>query len=57
MTPYYSEDGIIIYNADCRDILPHLEPVDLVLTDPPYGHNNNNDDTLLLRKWNCNLSW
>lgn len=35
--PYYQEDGITIYNADCRDILPHLEPVDLVLTDPPYG--------------------
>jgi site-specific DNA-methyltransferase (adenine-specific) len=27
----------VIYNADCRDILPHLESVDLVLTDPPYG--------------------
>ncbi len=24
-------------NSDCREILPHLEPVDLVLTDPPYG--------------------
>lgn len=35
--PYYQEDGITIYHADCRDILPHLEPVDLVLTDPPYG--------------------
>jgi site-specific DNA-methyltransferase (adenine-specific) len=35
-TPYYDRDGIVIYNADCRDILPHLEPVDLVLTDPPY---------------------
>lgn len=35
--PYYSEDGITIYNADCRDVLPQLEPVDLVLTDPPYG--------------------
>jgi DNA modification methylase len=37
MTPYYSHAGITIYHADCRDILPHLEPVDLVLTDPPYG--------------------
>lgn len=27
----------MIYNADCRDVLPFLEPVDLVLTDPPYG--------------------
>ena len=35
--PYYNEEGITIYNADCRDVLPQLEPVDLVLTDPPYG--------------------
>jgi len=35
--PYYEEDGIVIYNADCREILPHLPKVDLVLTDPPYG--------------------
>ena len=34
---YYDEDGITIYHGDCRDILPQLEPVDLVLTDPPYG--------------------
>jgi DNA modification methylase len=38
-TPYYNEDGIIIYHGDCRNILPLLEPVDLVLTDPPYGEN------------------
>jgi len=37
MTPYYNHAGITIYHADCRDILPHLEPVDLVLTDPPYN--------------------
>jgi len=37
--PYYEEPGITIYHADCRDILPHLEPVDLILTDPPYGLN------------------
>ena len=35
--PYYSENGITIYHGDCREILPQLEPVDLVLTDPPYG--------------------
>jgi DNA modification methylase len=35
--PYHEEDGIVIYNADCREILPHLPKVDLVLTDPPYG--------------------
>ena len=37
MTPYYDHDGITIYHGDCRDVLPLLEPVDLVLTDPPYG--------------------
>lgn len=37
MKPYYDQDGIVIYHADCREVLPNLEPVDLVLTDPPYG--------------------
>ena len=39
MKPYYEHEGITIYHGDCRDILPMLEPVDLVLTDPPYGNN------------------
>lgn len=37
MKPYYEEDGIMIYHGDCREILPTLPKVDLVLTDPPYG--------------------
>jgi site-specific DNA-methyltransferase (adenine-specific) len=37
MTPYYEKDGITIYCGDCREILPTLPKVDLVLTDPPYG--------------------
>ena len=36
--PYYDDgDGRVIYHADCREILPDIGPVDLVLTDPPYG--------------------
>jgi DNA modification methylase len=35
--PYYQDDYCTIYNADCREVLPFLDPVDLVLTDPPYG--------------------
>jgi len=35
--PYYQDDAVVIYHADCREILPHLPKVDLVLTDPPYG--------------------
>jgi len=35
--PFYDQDGITIFNADCRKILPWLERFDLLLTDPPYG--------------------
>jgi len=35
--PYYEHNGITIYHGDCRDVLPLLPTVDLVLTDPPYG--------------------
>jgi site-specific DNA-methyltransferase (adenine-specific) len=37
MTPYYTEPGITIYHGDCRAIIPVLDPMHLVLTDPPYG--------------------
>jgi len=38
MRPYYDDGhGIVIYHGDCRDVLPGLAPVDLLLTDPPYG--------------------
>jgi len=37
MKPYYSHAGIQIFHGDCREILPGLEAVDAILTDPPYG--------------------
>lgn len=37
MTPYYDDGRCVIYHGDCREILPTLDPVDMVLTDPPYG--------------------
>jgi site-specific DNA-methyltransferase (adenine-specific) len=37
MTPYYSDDSVTLHHGDCREVLPSLDPVDLVLTDPPYG--------------------
>lgn len=36
LKPYYDHAGIQIFHGDCREILPSLPPVDLVLTDPPY---------------------
>lgn len=35
--PYYSDEHVTLFHGDCRTILPQLQPVDLVLTDPPYG--------------------
>jgi DNA modification methylase len=37
LRPYYDEAGITIYHGDCAQVLPFLDPVDLLLTDPPYG--------------------
>jgi adenine-specific DNA-methyltransferase len=34
---YYEQDGIVIYHADCREVLPELREVHLVATDPPYN--------------------
>ncbi len=35
--PCYDHAGIRIFLGDCREILPTLEPVDAMITDPPYG--------------------
>jgi DNA modification methylase len=39
--PYYEDESIILYNADNKDVLPHIkkESVGLLLTDAPYGIN------------------
>ena len=39
MKPYYEDKLVQIFLGDCRDIMPTLETVDLILTDPPYGIN------------------
>jgi len=43
-------DGCIL-TGDCLDIMADLPAgaVDMVFTDPPYGHNNNNGD--LIHRW------
>ncbi len=37
MNPYYQDDLVTIYHDDCRNVLPELESVEAVITDPPYG--------------------
>ena len=36
MEPYYYDDDCIVFNADCRDVLPELS-ADALITDPPFG--------------------
>jgi DNA modification methylase len=54
MTPTWtSPDGrITLYQGDCLEVLPTIEPgsVGCCVTDPPYGHNNNNGDLIHRRE-------
>jgi len=34
--PYYQDDAVLIYHADCRDILSELGEVYMTITDPPW---------------------
>jgi hypothetical protein len=35
--PYFDDGKIQIWHGDCRDVIPDLDPVDVVITDPPYA--------------------
>ena len=37
MRPYYEDALVTLYHGDCREIMPALAGVDLILSDPPYG--------------------
>jgi DNA modification methylase len=37
LKPYYQHGDIRIYCGDAREVAPQLEPVDLVVTSPPYA--------------------
>lgn len=70
MKPYYQDDYCTVYHGDCREMLPELPKVDLVLTDPPYGINYQSNmrfkqmekiknDNIVFIEWikllNCNV--
>lgn len=46
MKKEYLNGRIVAYHGDCLDILPTLEKVDLVLTDPPYNGVNRKSNGL-----------
>jgi hypothetical protein len=37
MTPYYADEAVTLYHGRCEDVLPALELVAAVITDPPYS--------------------
>jgi DNA modification methylase len=39
--PYYQDEAVTIYHGDCREILPMLHTVQLVITSPPYNQADN----------------
>ena len=51
-TAVWQSGDVTLYHGDCREILPTLadRSVDMVMTDPPYGHNNNNGDLIHRRE-------
>jgi len=55
MKPYYETELGVLYHGDCLQIMPHLEPVDLVLCDLPYGTTANKWDVVIPFDdlWSC----
>lgn len=37
MIPYYQDQMVTIYHGDNEDLVPYLDGVDHIFTDPPYG--------------------
>jgi site-specific DNA-methyltransferase (adenine-specific) len=44
--PYFQDSAVTIYHGDCREVMASLPDasVDLLWTDPPYGHGNQDGD-------------
>ncbi len=36
-SPDFEAEGVALYLGDCREIVPYLESVEAVVSDPPYG--------------------
>lgn len=45
MRPYYEDEAVQIFHADCMDVLPTLGTDLTIVSDPPYGMDWNTDMT------------
>lgn len=59
MKPYYQDEYVTIYHGDCREVIPDLVGIDLVLTDPQYGvgfkYANDDDDASIILPMNLEV--
>lgn len=55
--PYYRDDAVVIFNADCREIVPHIPKAELLLTDPPYGIGINKSNRLSVSRGFGGETW
>lgn len=37
LSPYYQDEAVTLYHGDCRDVLPQLDGVDHLISDPPFS--------------------
>ena len=50
-------EGVTLYQADCREVLPTLGKVDAVVTDPPYGIGITRSNRLAVSRGLGGLAW
>lgn len=43
MKPYYEDNLTTLYHADCEEVIPLIDEVDLVFTSPPYNMSGDNN--------------
>ena len=50
--PFFQNRLITLYHGDARELLVRIpsRSIDMIFTDPPYGHNNNNGDLIHRRE-------
>jgi DNA modification methylase len=44
--PYYEDESVTLYHADCREVIPTLPAADAVIADPPYNIGKAEWDTI-----------
>ena len=49
MKPYYQDEAVELWHADCREILPTLTGIDAMITDTVFGVNGGNGPDNLRR--------